>query len=388
MTSFIYATYTKYNNEYCLYYPLKSLDIWSTICYNEYNPRGRYLENHNTVRNHNTETFEGAIRMTFIQGYKTDFETIKTNVTEMCKTEHSYEVNSNNLDLSMTSAFSRRKLLDCENYTDFGFKSMGRVVKFPAPFVRELNSSDSKLSQDIVENRLKSYFASEQNKPFTVREFNNKVCGVVSDKYAYFDDNEVVDILENSPLSKMKFENVHISPERFHLRAIDKDNPFKLDGDDSNMFFTFFVDNSMVGASSFRVRFGVFRQVCSNGLIIPHKEFVVVKQVHRGTKDIAAIFNSQVAMISEKRNEIIAMLNDSTEIESKIEKLSEEYKADYLAKKLNTSKAETEKILMLYNTTYGGKTKWALTNAITEFARDTNNIDRREMLETRALNVA
>ncbi len=326
--------------------------------------------------------------MMFIQGYKTDFETIKTNVTEMCKTENSYEVNKNNLDLSMTSVFSRRKLLDCENYTDFGFKSMGRVVKFPAPFVRELNTSDSELSQDIVENRLKNYFASEQNKPFTVREFNNKVCGVVSDKYAYFDDNEVVDILENSPLSKMQFENVHISPERFHLRAIDKDNPFKLDGDNSNMFFTFFVDNSMVGASSFRVRFGVFRQVCSNGLIIPHKEFVVVKQVHRGTKDIAAIFNSQVAMISEKRNEIIAMLNDSTEIESKIEKLSEEYKADYLAKKLNTSKAETEKILMLYNTTYGGKTKWALTNAITEFARDTNNIDRREMLETRALNVA
>lgn len=328
--------------------------------------------------------------MTFIQGYRTDFDTIKSTVTELCETEKSYEVNQDNLSFSKVSneLFSKVRLLDCENYTDFGFKSMGRVANFPAPFVRELNASDSELAQQIVKNRLNHYFFSEQKKPFTIREFGGKIAGVVSDKYAYFDDNEVVDILENSPLSKMQFENVYITPERFHLRAIDRDNPFRIDGDDSNMFFTFFVDNSMVGASSFRVRFGVYRQVCSNGLIIPHKEFVVVKQVHRGTKDIAAIFNSQVAMISEKRNEIIEMLNTSSDVESKIEELSEEYKADYLAKKLNTSKAETEKIIMLYNETYGGKTKWALVNAITEFARDVNNLDRREMLETRALNVA
>ena len=317
--------------------------------------------------------------MAFIQGFRTDFESIKTQVNELCDTEFSYEVNN---------PFGTAKLVDCDNYTDFGFKSMGRVTKFPAPFVREINAGNPQLAQDIVSDRLKTYFLADGARPFTVREFSGKIAGVVSDKYAYFDDNEVIDILEDSPLSKLSFENVMITPERFHLRAIDKGEPFKIGNDPSNMYFTFFVDNSMVGGSAFKVRLGIFRQVCSNGLIIPHKEFVICKQVHRGVKDIAAIFNSQVAMISEKKDEIIEMLNETVDIEAKIEKLSEEYKADYISKKLNASQAEAEKILMLYNTTYGGKTKWAMVNAITEFARDCGNIDRREMLEARALKVA
>ena len=73
---------------------------------------------------------------------------------------------------------------------------------------------------------------------------------------------------------------------------------------------------------------------------------------------------------------------------SALEELKEEFKKDYLAKKLSLSKKDTEKVIELYETVYGGNTKWALVNAITEFARDTKNIDKREVLEKKALLVA
>ena len=42
---------------------------------------------------------------------------------------------------------------------------------------------------------------------------------------------------------------------------------------------------------------------------------------------------------------------------------------------------------MLYKTTYGGKTKWDMVNAITEYARDLTDVEKRIQLESHALNV-
>lgn len=315
----------------------------------------------------------------FIQRFNADLNDVRTKVDEICSTENSYAVDS--------LSAAPEKLFNSENYSDFGFKSMGRMLNFPAPFVKSIEESDPNLSKEIIENRMRNFFLT-RNRAFTVREFSDSVAGVVSDKYSYFDDNEVVDILEDSPLSKLSFQNVIITPERFHLRAIDDNEPFHVSGDKSDMYFTFFVDNSMVGGSSFKVRLGVFRKACTNGLIVPVKEFIICKQVHRGRKDIAAEFNENIAFLSEKKDSIKTLLNDLSTADSAIEKMSEDFKADYLARKLNASQAEAEKIINLYQLTYGGKTKWALVNAVTEFARDIKDIDRREMLETRALKVA
>jgi len=73
---------------------------------------------------------------------------------------------------------------------------------------------------------------------------------------------------------------------------------------------------------------------------------------------------------------------------AQISKLDESVAKAYLAKALILSKKETNKVLELYHNTYGGKSKWDMTNAITEFARDVNSIERRTQLEAKALIVA
>lgn len=315
--------------------------------------------------------------MAFIQGFKTDFATLSKAVTELCDTEESYIVDK---------AMLTDRLIESENYTDYGFKSMGKLIGFPAPFVKNVADSNPELAKKIVDDRIVHYF-NTVDKDFTVREFGGKIAGVVSNKYAYFDDDEVMEVIGNSCIKDLAFTNTTVTPERLHIRALDKDS-FHIVGDDSPMYFAYFIDNSMVGGSAFKVRLGVFRQACTNGLIIPQSEFVICKQVHRGDKDISSEFNASIEMINEKRDAIIDILNEAAETKSKIEKLSEEYRADYLSKRLNTNKAETEKIIMLYNITYGGQTRYALMQAVTEFARDIKDIDRREFLEAKALKVA
>ena len=286
---------------------------------------------------------------------------------------------------------------DMDNYSDFGLKSLGKTVGFPADFIRTLAETGSKpLGNRVILDRTTNYFKSGKA-PFYVREFGGQICGVVSDRYAYFDDNEVCDIIGGSPLANLGYQYAGISPERLHLRAIDKENPFKVEGDDSNLFLMFFVDNSMVGQASFKVRIGVYRQVCSNGMIIPMKSFVLCKAVHRGNKDIAAEFNQSVEFFKEKRDEIQSILSDKAKELSSIEELrakfNEDYVKAYIHKHLNTNKSETEKVIVLFDTytiECGRPSKWAFINAVTQFARDLpeSQLERRLYLESRAMQAA
>lgn len=286
---------------------------------------------------------------------------------------------------------------DMDNYSDFGLKSLGKTVGFPADFIRTLAETGSKpLGNRVILDRTTNYFKSGKA-PFYVREFGGQICGVVSDRYAYFDDNEVCDIIGGSPLANLGYQYAGISPERLHLRAIDKENPFKVEGDDSNLFLMFFVDNSMVGQASFKVRIGVYRQVCSNGMIIPMKSFVLCKAVHRGNKDIAAEFNQSVEFFKEKRDEIQSILSDKAKELSSIEELrakfNEDYVKAYIHKHLNTNKSETEKVIVLfdaYTIECGRPSKWAFINAVTQFARDLpeSQLERRLYLESRAMQAA
>lgn len=314
------------------------------------------------------------------------FDEVQARVTAITDTENTFKVEQPLLNVC-----------DMDNFSDFGLKSMGKMVGFPAEFVRTLAETGSKpLGNRILLDRTANYFTSGKA-PFYAREFCGKICGVVSNRYAYFDDNEVCDIIGGSPLADFGYQYAGISPERLHLRAIDKENPFKVDGDDSNLFLMFFVDNSMVGQASFKVRIGVYRQVCSNGMIIPMKNFVLCKAVHRGNKDISAEFNQSVEFFKEKRDEIQGILADKAKETSSIEELrqkfNEDYVKTYVAKQLNTNKSETEKVITLfdaYTLEYGKPSKWAFINAVTQFARDLSEsqLERRIYLESRAMQAA
>lgn len=314
--------------------------------------------------------------MSFKQEFKVDFAEVASRVKAITDTENTYAVEQPN-----------SRICDINSYSEYGFSMLGKTVGFPAQFVRELYATNAGLATDVINDRVNLYFQKNEAE-FFAREFMGKIQGIVSNRYAYFDDNQVIDILENSILSQYKFQNAIISPERLHLRAIDFDNPFKVGNDDSELYFAFFVDNSMVGQSSFKVQLGIFRLACTNGMILPVNQFIICKQVHRGTKDIAAEFNESIAFLSDKKEQIKELLASTTTEKAAIESMREEHRRDYLAKKLNLNAKEAERVITLYSTTYGGNSKWAMINAVTEFARDVKDINRREYLERAAYKAA
>lgn len=315
--------------------------------------------------------------------YNGSFSDIHDRITRICDTENTIMVASENY--RDNDIFN--KVSNISNYSEFGLSTFGRTVGFPAPFITTLHCDNPRLANEVITDRLDTYFENGKAE-FFAREFEDKICGIVSNKYAYFDDNQVADIIAESSLANKKYAHALVTPERLHLRAIDEDKPFRVDGDNSDLFFTYFIDNSMVGQSSFRIQLGIYRLACTNGLIVPMKEFVICKQIHRGTKDILTQFNESVAFLDEKKETIKEMICNLGVENSAIEDLREEHKKDYLAKKLNLSQKEVAKVFTLYTDTYGGKTKWDLVSAITEFARDCSNLDRREYLEKKALKVA
>lgn len=326
------------------------------------------------------------------------------------------EVVSRVMDIAATekteivTALSQDSVVRFEGFTEYGFNALGKVVGFPAPFVLDVAKTNEPLALDIIKDRVWNYF-NHGKKPFYTRDFLGKTAGVVSQRYAYFDDKQVVDILDGSPLAAMEFQNPIITPERFHLRALDKDSVFTLNGDDSALFFAYFIDNSMVGQSSFRVQMGVYRVACTNGLILPVNEYSLCRQIHLGKRDIAAEFNESIAFLAEKKEALKELLTNMSTEQATIETIREEFRQAYLQKKLNINQKEADKVLELYYTTYGGVdtdvnavasesqtgrlrpkatggTRWNMVNAITEFARDISDINRRESIERLAFRAA
>ena len=316
------------------------------------------------------------------------FDEVADKVYNITKTENTVKLDRENFYRN-----ENRRYVSSDAYSEYGFSSLGRTLDFPYNFVKKIEETNPLLAANIVEDRMRNYFEKTKS-PFYIREFLGKGCGCVSSRYAYFDDNEVCDVIDRSPLKNLHYVSSYISPERLHLRALDP-VPFKVDGDDSDHYFAFVVDNSMVGASSFKIQLGVWRQTCSNGMIIPIKEYVIYRQIHkRNEKNIVSIadeFNEAIELISEKKEEIKRKFQQLVTEKATIESLDEEAKQAYIGRRLNLSAKETLKLLGIYKAytiEFGRNSKWALLNAVTEFARDLPNLERREMVERKALLVA
>lgn len=76
--------------------------------------------------------------------------------------------------------------------------------------------------------------------------------------------------------------------ERFHARFVSKKKWF-MTHEKSPLSIAVFVDNSMVGQFRFRIRFGMYRHACTNGLIFGLNDFVIVREFHKGKKDYQQI---------------------------------------------------------------------------------------------------
>ena len=235
------------------------------------------------------------------------------------------------------------------------------------------------LAQDNVNSWLEDY-----NKDLFIREFSGGIRGVLSNKYSVCDSHEILEAVDDAvDLSKYKVKGSFLNEERLHVRLIGKEM-LPVDGDD--LFAGLFLDSSDVGRNILTVKFGIYKQVCTNGLVIARAGGTLFEQKHIGItaeefhdglvkslQNVDLLTDHAVEWVQRAKNRY-----NHWSVETEHPEDIEEFVA-YIRQQTNLSDDSAHKVISLMQTKYED-TRWGLINGITEVAQDFT-LERRLELE-------
>lgn len=214
-------------------------------------------------------------------------------------------------------------------------------------------------------------------KELFLREYDGRIRGVLSGRYSVYDAPEILKtVAEVFKPNSFKLKGSFINEERLHLRLIENEM-MNIDGED--LFAGISLDSSDVGRTGLSVRFFVWKQVCTNGMVIAQSAAKLFKQKHVGIshEDFAAGLTEGLHTFYDLKDKITEQIIETSKIpvSEDIEELLEDIKT---ATSLSDESA-TE--VIEYMVQKYDHTQWGLINGITEVAQK-YPLERRIELET------
>lgn len=228
-------------------------------------------------------------------------------------------------------------------------------------FNRLVESGNNLLAADNI-----NCWLDGDKRTFFLREYDGQVRGVLSGSYSVYDAPEILSTLsEVFNQEEFKLKGSFINPERLHLRLIDN---HMLDIDGEDLYAGITLDSSDVGRSGLQVKFFIWKQVCTNGLVISKSSARLFKQKHVGIThdDFAAGLKEGLERFHEIKEKVAESIKTTNEIpvNQDLEELIEEIKD-----KTMLSDQAAEKVIELMKVKYA-PTRWGLINGITEIAQE------------------
>lgn len=277
--------------------------------------------------------------------------------------------------------------------------SMGQLctkVGVPASYIDKcIKNGRIELATDNVNSWLGDY-----DKSLFIREYNGSVRGIFSSKYAVCDSHEILGVLEDTiDLENMKIKGSLLNEERLHLRLVDRKPLLIKDGDLQNkdlqdLYVGVTIDSSDVGRSILTCRFFIYKQVCTNGMIVSKFGGTLFSQKHIGITpdEFREGLVAGLKMIPDLRKSAVDIIRDTKEKRFNVPDIRN-MKEDELKEVLSTIKVRTSltsdesatKVINLMRDRYGN-TQWGFYNALTEVAQDFT-LERRIDLENMAGNM-
>lgn len=299
------------------------------------------------------------------------------------------KANSNNIRFNdsagLTFISEDQQVRDLE-LSRYSLGQLGTKIGVPARYLEKCVASGRiDLAQDNVNSWLEDY-----NKDLFIRECDGRVRGILSNRYSVCDSHEILEVVEDSlNLSQYEVKGSFLNEERLHVRLVRKD---MLPIDSEDLFAGIFIDSSDVGRSILTVKFGIYKQVCTNGLVISKAGGVLFKQRHIGISAdefheglVKSLAN--VDKLTEYAIDFIEMAR-STKNKYNVHNISKEDMDDFIHQirlQTNLSEESATKVISLMQTKYDNN-KWGLINSITEVAQDFT-LERRLELEKIAGNM-
>lgn len=268
----------------------------------------------------------------------------------------------------------------------YALGQLGSKIGVPARYLEKCVSSGRiDLAQDNVNSWLEDF-----NKDLFIREYNGGVRGILSNKYSVCDSHEILQAVDDAvDLSQYKIKGSFLNEERLHVRLISREM-LPIDGED--LFAGLFLDSSDVGRNILTVKFGIYKQVCTNGLVIARAGGTLFEQKHIGISveefhDGLIKSLQNVDLLTENAVEWVRRAQHRDNHWSS----ASEYEDDinefvaYIRQQTNLSDESSRKVIDLMNTKYTDS-RWGLINGITEVAQDFT-LERRLELERIAGNL-
>ncbi len=268
----------------------------------------------------------------------------------------------------------------------YALGQLGSKIGVPVRYLDKcIASGRIDLAQDNVNSWLEDF-----NKDLFIREYNGGVRGVLSNKYSVCDSHEILRVVDDAvDLSNYKIKGSYLNEERLHLRLISKEM-LPINGED--LFAGLFIDSSDVGRSILTVKFGIYKQVCTNGLVIARAGGTLFEQKHIGISSeefheglVASLSN--VDLLTEHAVEWVNRARHSDNNWSAVSEYEDDIKefVEYIRQQTSLSDESANKVINLMQTKYEDN-KWGLINSITEVAQDFT-LERRLELERIAGNM-
>lgn len=253
----------------------------------------------------------------------------------------------------------------------FALGQLGTKIGVPARYLEKcVQSGRIDLAKDNVNSWLSDY-----HKDLFIREYDGRIRGVLSNKYSVCDSHEILDVVDQAvDLSNYKIKGSFLSEERLHVRLVSK-HMLPIDGED--LFAGLFLDSSDVGRSILTVQFGIYKQVCTNGLVVSRAGGVLFQQKHIGISSeefyeglVASLGN--VDALTEHAVEWVRLAKSKSAYGYNVKSMTKEDMDDFISRIrsiTNLPESSAVKVIDLMKTKYDS-TRFGLINGITEVAQD------------------
>lgn len=275
----------------------------------------------------------------------------------------------------------------------FALGQLGTKIGVPARYLEKcVNTGRIDLAQENVNSWLEGY-----DKDLFLREYRGGIRGVLSSKYSVCDSHEILEAVDNAvDLSKYKVKGSFLNAERLHLRLVSTEM-LPIDGED--LFAGLFIDSSDVGRSILTVQFGIYKQVCTNGLVVSRAGGILFQQKHIGiTADefhrglVSSLAN--VDALTDNAVEWVRLAQSKDCWGFNVKSMSQDSMDEFIERirsvaRVNSqtllSEDSAKKVIDLMQTRYGGS-RWGFINSLTEVAQD-YTLEKRLDLERVAGNL-
>lgn len=298
------------------------------------------------------------------------------NVSKVTDKNMRFIADSGNLSFQSDGSKSIRN----SQMTRYAMSQLCNKIGVPIRYLEKcLDSGMIDLAADNINSWLQDF-----NKNLFIRECDNKIRGILSDRYMTLDTPEILEVLSDViDTTEYSTKGYFLTPERFHARLVQK-TMMNIAGED--LFAGVQIDSSDVGRSTLLVRFMIFKQVCTNGLCISKGEGILFEQRHVGISvdDFRSEFKESMSRIPILMENASCMIEEARKESGKynVSSFSAEELKDFTERMKLKTKLSDESVTKVINVMQEKytPTRWGLINSITEVAQDFT-LERRVELE-------